>query len=153
MRQIYPDADPATGDDDNLLARCYAYPARDGPQEQPWVRANMVASVDGAAALEGRSGGLGGDADRKLFQVLRSLADVVLVGGGTARAEKYKPARLAAMVPALRAGRPPTPPIAVVSASLDLDPDSPLVAAAPDWARTIVLTTATAPAARRAALA
>ncbi len=153
MRQIYPDADPAAADDDDLLARCYAYPALDGPGERPWVRANMVASVDGAATLEGRSGGLGGGADRKLFQVLRSLADVVLVGGGTARAEKYKPARLAAMVPALRAGRPPTPPIALVSASLDLDPDSPLLAAAPDWARTIVLTTATAPADRRRALA
>src|ERR1700722_18281627 len=109
VRQIYPDADPAA-DDDDFLARRYAYPAGDGTAARPWVRANMVASVDGAAALEGRSGGLGGAADRKLFHVLRSLADVVLVGGGTARAEKYKPARLQVMVPALRAGRPPTAP-------------------------------------------
>jgi riboflavin biosynthesis pyrimidine reductase len=148
VRQIYPDADPATADDEFLAAR-YAYPDSDAP----WVRANMVASADGAAELEGRSGGLGSAADRRLFQVLRSLADVVLVGSGTARAEKYKPARLAAMVPALREGRPPTPPIAVVSSSLDLDPAGPLLAGAPDWARTIVLTTASAPAGRRAELA
>lgn len=150
MRQIYPEPDP-DADDDEFLAARYAYPARDAP----WLRANMVASADGAATLEGRSGGLGGAADRRLFQMLRSLADVVLVGSGTARAEKYKPARLAAMVPAVREGRPPTPPIAVVSSSLDLDldPDSPLLAGAPDWARTIVLTTASAPSDRRAELA
>jgi riboflavin biosynthesis pyrimidine reductase len=148
VRQIYPEPDPAAADDEFLAAR-YAYP----PDSVPWIRANMVASADGAVTLEGRSGGLGGAADRRLFQVLRSLADVVLVGSGTARAEKYKPARLDAMVPALRAGRPPTPPIAVVSSSLDLDPASPLLAGAPDWARTIVLTTASAPAGRRAELA
>ena len=83
----------------------------------------MVASADGAAALNGRSGGLGGPADRLLFQVLRSLSDVILVGAGTARAEKYRPARPSPGLAALRQGRPPTPPIAVVSASLDLDPD------------------------------
>jgi riboflavin biosynthesis pyrimidine reductase len=156
VRQIYPDADPAVTDDDELLARRYAYPPGPSggePWARPWVRANMVASADGAAAVEGRSGGLGSAADRKLFYVLRSLADVILVGGGTARAEKYKPARQSVTVPALRADRPPTPPIAVVSASLDLDPASPLLAQAPGWARTIVLTTAAAPADRRAALA
>jgi riboflavin biosynthesis pyrimidine reductase len=149
VRQIYPEPDPTAGEGGDLLARRYAYP----DHQAFWIRANMVASADGAGSLEGRSGGLGGAADRQLFQVLRSLADVILVGGGTARAEKYKPARLAAMVPELRAGRPPTPPVAVVSSSLDLDPDSPLLAQAPDWARTIVLTTTTAPAGRRAALA
>ena len=148
MRQIYPEPDPAAADEEFLAAR-YAYPRG----AAPWIRANMVASADGAVTLEGRSGGLGGAADRRLFHVLRSLADVVLVGSGTAEAEKYKPARLAAMVPALRAGRPPTPPIAVVSSSLNLDPAGPLLAGAPDWARTIVLTTASAPAGRRAELA
>ncbi len=114
----------------------------------------MVASADGAATLEGRSGGLGGAADRKLFHVLRSLADVVLVGGGTARAEKYKPGRGCrswCRRCARAARRPRRSPSS--ARSLDLDPDSPLLAAAPDWARTIVLTTAAAPADRRAALA
>ncbi len=57
----------------------------------PWLRANMVASADGAASLDGRSGGLSGPADRMVFTVLRSLADLILVGAGTARAERYRP--------------------------------------------------------------
>ncbi|HEX5289940.1 MAG TPA: dihydrofolate reductase family protein, partial [Streptosporangiaceae bacterium] len=69
------------------------------------------------------------------------------------RAEKYRPARPSPGLAALRQGRPPTPPIAVVSASLDLDPEAPLLAAAPPDARTIVLTTEAAPAGRRAAVA
>jgi riboflavin biosynthesis pyrimidine reductase len=154
VRQIYPGpgaAIPGGESDEDLLARLYAYPPGCGPGS-PWVRANMVASVDGAASVQGRSGGLGGPADRLLFQLLRSLADVVVVGASTARAEKYKPARASAMTARLREGRPATPPIAVVSASLDLDPGSPLFADAPGHARTIVLTTSSAPAGRRAAL-
>jgi riboflavin biosynthesis pyrimidine reductase len=147
--------DAAAAADAELLAGLYAYPA--DLAGQAWVRANMVASADGAAELAGRSGGLGGPADRQLFQLLRALADVVVVGAGTARAEGYGPARPAAALPAglagrLRAGRPAAPPVAVISASLDLDPDSRLVAGAGPDSRTIVLTTETAPAARRAAL-
>ena len=89
----------------------------------PAVRLNMVASVDGAASAEGRSGGLGGPADRQLFQVLRSLADVVLVGAGTWRTERYGPARLSPEARVRRADRglAPVPPIAVVTASCRLD--------------------------------
>src|SRR6185437_13134696 len=71
----------------------------------------------------------------------------------TVREEKYKPARPQELWSHLREGRPPTPPIAVVSRRLDLDPDSPLITAAPAHARTIVITTAQAPADRRAELA
>ena len=53
---------------------------------RPGVRLNMVASLDGAITVEGRSGKLGGDADRRVFRALRSLADVVLVAAGTVRA-------------------------------------------------------------------
>jgi riboflavin biosynthesis pyrimidine reductase len=144
VRLIYRDLP----EDEDLLGRLYAYP--DG--DRTWVRANMVASVDGAVSIDGRSGGLGGPADKKLFGVLRSLADVVLVGSGTVKAEKYKPARPDRMTQGLRAGRPPTPPIAVVSGSLDLDPDAPLLTQAPDDARTIVITAQTAPADRRKTL-
>ncbi len=156
VRQIYPVPAPGQGDQisdtGSFLAALYAYPERAAAGE-PWVRANMISSVDGAAVVDGRSGGLGGPADRMLLQVLRSLADVVLVGAGTVRAENYKPARPAAMLAELRAGRPAAPPIAVVTASLSLDPDSPLLAAAPAGARTIVITTDAAPASRRTALA
>ena len=134
------------------LAGLYAYPAGEA-LDRPWLRANMVVSVDGAASLVGRSGGLSGPADRLLFSVLRSLADVILVGAATARAERYRPAAERAIWPVLRAGRAPTPPIAVVTRELSLDPDSPLIALAPVGSRTIVLTTAAAPDRRRAAVA
>ena len=52
---------------------------------------NMIASADGATTVDGRSGGLGGAGDRAVFAVLRRLADVVLVGAGTVRAEGYGP--------------------------------------------------------------
>ncbi len=47
MRQLFP-SPPGTGDAD--LAALYAYPPG------PWLRANMVASADGAASLGGVSG-------------------------------------------------------------------------------------------------
>jgi riboflavin biosynthesis pyrimidine reductase len=160
VRQIYPAAGPevtageagGTREAADLLAGLYAYPPGISP-DRPWVRANMIASADGAAELNGLSGGLGGPTDRLLFGVQRGLADVILVGAGTARAEKYRPARPSPLLAALRQGRAPTPPIAVLSASLDLDPDAPLLTQAPADARTIVLTTEAAPAPRRAAVA
>ena len=88
-----------------------------------------------------------------MFALLRTLCDVILVGASTVREEKYKPARPQELWSHLRDGRPPTPPIAVVTRRLDLDPDSPLITAAPPHARTIVITVAQAPADRRAELA
>src|SRR4029077_20009941 len=58
---------------------------------RPVVRLNMIASIDGATAVAGVSGGLGGRADQALFAVLRSQADVVLVAAGTVRAEHFGP--------------------------------------------------------------
>jgi len=58
---------------------------------RPAVRLNMIASIDGATAIAGVSGGLGGPADQALFAVLRRQADVVLVAAGTVRAEHYGP--------------------------------------------------------------
>jgi riboflavin biosynthesis pyrimidine reductase len=135
------------------IARLYAYPAPAVRPGRPWVRANFVASADGAATAQGRSGGLSGEADRQVFSVLRSLADVIVAGAGTVRAEKYRPVRAADVWAGLRAGRPPLPPIAVVTRLLDLDTGGPLLAGPPGSARTIVLTTEAAPADRRAAAA
>lgn len=145
------------------LAELYAYPApapvsvpgsATAGQAAPWVRANMVASADGASTVSGRSGGLSGAADKLVFSVLRSLADVILVGATTARAEKYKPARPGEIWSQLRDGRPATPPIAIVTGQLGLDLDSPLLAgptAGAAESRTIVLTTQACPDDRRAA--
>ena len=122
------------------LAALYAYPAG------PVLRANMVASADGAASLDGASAGLSSAADRHVFALLRTLADVILVGSGTARAEHYAPVRIRELWRHLREHRTPTPPIAVISGSLDLDLASPLFTAAPPDARTMIITTSKAAA-------
>lgn len=101
--------------DDAALAAHYAYPEG---LAAPYVRVNFVASADGAVTVDGRSGGLGSAADRKVFGVLRELAEVVLVGAGTVRAEDYRGARRATR------GRDTPPPIAVVTGSADLNPKS-----------------------------
>ena len=134
--------------DDAELASLYAYPTR------RWLRGNMVASADGAASVDGLSGGLSSPGDRRLFWVLRGLADVILVGAGTARAERYRPTREKESwgSPGLRDGRPLAPPLALVSQSLDLDPDDPVFTGAPADARTIVITRAVAPADAQASL-
>ncbi len=112
----------------------------------------MVASADGAVSVDGRSGGLSGPADRMVFAVLRSLTDLILVGSGTVRAERYRPVQADELWAGLRPAGAPVPPIAVVTGRLDLDPDSQLFAAAPG-AQTVVITTAAAPPDRRAAIA
>jgi riboflavin biosynthesis pyrimidine reductase len=146
VRQILPLKDSGPEPD---LAELYAYPAGD----TAWIRANMVASADGAATLNGRSGGLAGAADRLVFGLLRAMADVILVGAGTVRAEAYRPARISERWSSLREGRPPSPPIAVVTRSLDFGPAGTLLTQAPEDGRTIVITTQSAPADRRAAVA
>ncbi|HEV2368778.1 MAG TPA: dihydrofolate reductase family protein, partial [Acidimicrobiales bacterium] len=108
------------------LVRAYEVPDGVG-RDRPFVRANMISSIDGSITVGGRSGRLGGPADRNLFMLLRSLADVVLVGAGTARAERYGPARLSADHRARRVerGQAPVPVLAVVTASGQLDWASP----------------------------
>jgi riboflavin biosynthesis pyrimidine reductase len=150
VRQIYPE--PADLSDRELAAR-YRHPDHAG--ERPyWLRANMISSLDGAATAGGRSGGLSGEADRQVFAMLRAITDVIMVGAGTARTERYRPVRPGREGTRwawLREGRTPSPPIAVITRRLDLDLASPLLAASPVHARTIVITTESAPAGRRAA--
>lgn len=107
------------------LPRLYDYPP---DLSGCWVRANMIASADGGATVEGRAGGLAGSGDRVLFKVLREQADVVVVGAGTVRAENYSGAQLsvAARHERQARGQAEVPPIAVVTASGALDLDSRL---------------------------
>jgi riboflavin biosynthesis pyrimidine reductase len=156
VRQIYPE--PADLGRDALAAR-YAYPDLPGAgpdgRSRWWLRANMITSLDGAGTLRGRTGGLSGIADREVFALLRALADVIMVGAGTARAERYGPVRPGqegVRWAWLRDGRPAAPPIAVVTRKLSLDPASPLLAGN-GAARTIVITTEAAPAELRASVA
>lgn len=111
---------PADHDGDPLQRYAAARPA---PAERPWVMANFVAGLDGAVAVDGRVGPLTSAPDQRVFHHLRGLADLVLVGAGTVRAEGYGPIRPSAEQRDERRarGQRPVPPVAVVSASLDLD--------------------------------
>ena len=152
MRQVYPGGSAVT---DAALAGLYAYPDLGAPPVR-WLRANMVASLDGAATVDGRSGGLSNETDQQVFAMLRAHADVILVGAGTARAEGYGPVRPESeglRWAWLRDGRPPSAPIAVITRALDLDLGGALLADAPAHARTIVITTESAVPGRRAAAA
>jgi riboflavin-specific deaminase-like protein len=139
VRPLLPDDHDL--DDEQLAAR-YAYPENLGA---PFVRVNFVASADGAVSVGGRSAGLGSPADRRVFLLLRELAEVVLVGAGTVRAEDYRGARRATR------GRDTPPPIAVVTGSALLDPASRLFT--DTHVPPIVLTLASAPPERRERLA
>lgn len=118
----------------------------------PRVRANFVASVDGSATAAGRTRDLGGPADLLVFDLLRQLCDVVVVGAGTVRDEGYGPMRLGDKAVAWRreAGLPDHPVFAVVSGRLGLDPTSAVFADAP--VRPLVLTHDEAPRTARARL-
>jgi len=63
--------------------------AAGGEHERPYVALNMISTADGRATLSGRSGAIGGEADKQLFHGLRTLVDAVMVGAGTVRAEGY----------------------------------------------------------------
>jgi riboflavin biosynthesis pyrimidine reductase len=134
MRELIP----APADDVNLVD---AYRLGRGADEgNVFVRCNMITSLDGAISVNGRSGQLGGPADRRVFQTLRSLTDVVLVGAGTMRSESYGPAHLDDEVRRQRVERGQTavPAIAVVTASANLDWSSPFFTEADE--RPIVFT-------------
>jgi riboflavin biosynthesis pyrimidine reductase len=118
-----------------------AYEVPSGGGDRPFVRCNMISTLDGAITIEGRSGLLGGPADRSVFQVLRSVADIILVGAGTARAEGYGPVMLDDQLRARRAarGQSDVPPIAVVTGTGNLDWSAPFFTEAD--ARPVVVTT------------
>ncbi|HEY3470941.1 MAG TPA: pyrimidine reductase family protein [Amycolatopsis sp.] len=123
MRSVWPSSTgELTGTD---LEEIYAYPAE---PDRAWVQVNFVASADGAVEVDTTSAGLSHAADRRVFLLGRDLADVILVGAGTARAEDYRgvvagPKRLERR---RRLGFTGVPPIAVVTRTADLDPASRL---------------------------
>jgi riboflavin biosynthesis pyrimidine reductase len=86
MRQLFPTSAELPVD----LAALYGSP-RPAVDGRPWVGLCMIASLDGAIAVDGRSGGLGNDSDRAVFRTLRAAADVILIGAKTAATEHYGP--------------------------------------------------------------
>jgi riboflavin biosynthesis pyrimidine reductase len=139
VRQLWPAPTGAGGPlDDEALTALYRRAAA------PWLRVNFVTSIDGAAELDGRSAGLSGGPDKRVFGILRMVCDALLVGAGTLRQERYRALRpTAARVQwRRRHGLAEFPTLVVVSAALDLDPAQPAFAEAP--VRPVVLTHAAA---------
>jgi riboflavin-specific deaminase-like protein len=99
------------------------------PPDRPYLALNMAATADGRVSIDGRSAPVAGSADRELFHHLRTQADAVMAGAGTARVERYRPLT---KTPALRAKRAregvwPEPLAVIVSGRLDLPGDLPLL--------------------------
>lgn len=145
MRRLLPSSEPELDTGAAVEAE-----ERRRSDDAPWVMTNMVAAPDGTIALDGRSGPLGSPGDRSVFRALRRAADVVVVGAGTARTERYR-------LPTLTGGGAPDPTgpgLCVVSSSLELSFDLPFLdhGLEDPAAWPIVATTTTAPAHRRAEL-
>jgi len=132
--------------DDDALTSLYE------PSAATWLRINFVTSLDGAVTVEGHSEGLSGEADKRVFGVLRKRCDALLVGAGTLRQEGYGPVRLDERRRTWRRqhGFAEYPTLVVLSGALALDPTHPALAEAP--VRPVILTHRSAPADRRAAL-
>src|SRR4051812_33110074 len=93
---------PGTDLDDAALAEVYAAPRR------AWLRVNMVSTLDGAATGEsGVTGSINNHVDKRVFDLLRSTADALLVGAGTARTEGYGPTVLPVVLVTRTAEVPP----------------------------------------------
>ena len=115
--------------DEQRLVELLAGDAGVPPRSRPWVTTNMVMSLDGAYAVDGRSRALGSNADHELFLAQRSLADAILVGAGTARAERYRRPSVSGPAAARRAarGQQPLPLLVVVSGSGHIPVDQPFL--------------------------
>ncbi|OIN80614.1 pyrimidine reductase family protein [Mycobacterium malmoense] len=110
--------------DDGELPHLYGYPEREGT----WVRANFITSVDGGATADGKSGPMAGAGDRLIFNLLRELADVIVVGAGTVRIEGYSGAHVGAAQRQRRQarGQSEVPRLAIVTKSGRLGRDMPV---------------------------
>jgi len=118
--------DPATAAE--LLAE--VRPQERAPEGRPFVFVNMVSTIDGRAQVSGRTRDLGDEADLEMLLELRSIADAVLIGTGTLRAEGY--ARLVGSeerrARRVAAGLAPDPTAVLLSRGLDLPWDAGLFA-------------------------
>jgi riboflavin biosynthesis pyrimidine reductase len=139
MQRLYPT--PAELPDASSLETDYLPPAAQH------VRANFAVSIDGMVSVGGRSAALGGSADRVAFMAMRAVADVILVGAGTVRAENYGPVQLEDAVRQRRLARhqTPLPALAIVSNRAALAPTA-RVFTGPQ--KPLLLTSATAAATR-----
>ncbi len=115
VHRLFPLAAGGDGPEPVTARLAYDVP-RPRPADRPWVALCMVASLDGTTAVDQRSTALSSEADRQVLATLRGLADLIIVGAGTVRAEGYGPPK--------KAGQR----IGVVSRSGAVDPSLPLFA-------------------------
>lgn len=129
MQQLLPLDPSAVHTDVAVLEDAVAAERREHLDGRPWVFVNMVTSIDGAATVDGRSGDLGGDGDRRLFSALRAEADVIVAGAETVRAERYRLPRAPGATSAAHRrdrGQEERPRLCVVSRSGSIG-DAPLL--------------------------
>jgi riboflavin biosynthesis pyrimidine reductase len=144
IRDLWPGPDR----DLDAAALVERYPRLD----RPHLRVNFVASIDGAATVDGFSAGLGGPGDKLILDTLRMVCDALVVAAGTVRTENYDALRLDEPRRAWRAqhGLPAYPLMVIVSRSLELNLDQLVFSDAP--VRPVVVTHAGAPAHRVSAV-
>ena len=125
MQLIHPERRPVTPEElaTGLRLRELA------PPDRPYLGINMVSSLDGKATLDWRTQGLSSDVDRRVFHLLRTQADAVMVGAGTARTERYGRMTKSDELRQIRTneGLVPDALAVIVSGRLDLPPDLPLL--------------------------
>jgi riboflavin-specific deaminase-like protein len=85
VQLIYPERRPTSPEELAAGLRLHEQARPD----RPYLALNMVSSLDGKATLNWRTKGLSTEVDRRLFHHLRTQADAVMVGAGTAREERY----------------------------------------------------------------
>lgn len=126
MRRLLPDPAPVTVEEQLDPYRPWEEP----PEDRPRVAMNFVATVDGRATIEGRSGPIGSAADTAMLAWLRTRFDAVMIGAGTMRAERYGRAIRNSEKRARREriGLAAEPLMVLVSGRLDLPWDAPLFA-------------------------
>ncbi|MDJ0316530.1 pyrimidine reductase family protein [Arthrobacter antibioticus] len=143
IERIFPTPSILSGAD--LEQELLAPPPEGRLRGKPWVSFNFIASIDGAASMDGVSGKLGNAWDQRIFSLLRQTADVILVGAQTIRVEGYGGQLLSESAQKWRAENwlSEHPPLAIVSGSLNLNPGLEVFTRAP--VRPLVLTLESAP--------
>ena len=125
MQLVYPEHRPTSPEELASALRLHEL----APSDRPYLGLNMVSSLDGKATLNWRTKGLSTEVDRSLFHHLRTQADAVMVGAGTAREERYGRMTKNDELREKRVGegRSPEALAVVVSGRLDLPRDLPLL--------------------------
>jgi len=85
VRRLLPDPGPTSVEEQLDGYRPWEQPH----PERPLVAMNFVATVDGRATIEGRSGPIGSETDTVMLAGLRTRFDAVMIGAGTKRVERY----------------------------------------------------------------